>query len=104
MKQIQNLTEFEKNKLKAIAKYNKEHFFSDEFFNIVKNELKTNLEAAYVLVEKTRGNHYLEILKITKKRKIEYPTHLRKPRTKIVRQLRQSYPRDQSNPLVDPPV
>lgn len=101
MKQIQNLNEFEKKELKSIANYNKEHFFSDKFFNIVENELKTNLKSAYASVKKTRGKHYLEILKLTKNQKIEYPMYRRQPRTKIVRQLRQSYPIDPSNPLQD---
>jgi len=104
MKQIQNLTEFEKNKLKDIAKYNKEHFFSDKFFNVVKNELKNNLETAYELLKKNQGIHYLEMLKIAKKRKIAYSAPLRKAKTKLVRQLRQSYPSNLTNPAADPPV
>ena len=104
MKLIQNLNESEKKELKSIANYNREHFFSDKFFNMVENELKINLNSAYALVKKTRGKHYLEILRLTKNQKIEYPVYSRRPRTKIIRQLRQSSRVDQSNPRVDPSV
>jgi hypothetical protein len=35
----------------AIAEYNKKHFFSQEFFDIVINELKTNLKSAFTEIE-----------------------------------------------------
>ena len=35
----------------AIAEYNKKHFFSQEFFDIVVNELKTNLKSAFTELE-----------------------------------------------------
>jgi len=34
-------------KAQAIANYNKQHFFSQEFFDLVTNELKTNLTSAF---------------------------------------------------------
>ena len=35
----------------AIAEYNKKHFFSQEFFDLVVNELKTNLKSAFTELE-----------------------------------------------------
>jgi hypothetical protein len=40
----------------AIADYNQQHFFSDEFFNLVVSELTANLTTALVDVEFTK-NH-----------------------------------------------
>jgi hypothetical protein len=104
MKQIQNLTASEKKELKIIANYNKEHFFSDNFFNLVQSELKTNLEHACEAVKRTKGKYYLEFLKFLKKQQVEFPLELRLEKTRLVRRLRQSYPHDRSNPATDPVV
>lgn len=40
----------------AIAEYNRQHFFSQDFFNQVVNELKINLQSAFV--ELKNGNNY----------------------------------------------
>ena len=41
---------------RAIAEYNRQHFFSQQFFNLVVNELKTNLESAFN--ELSQCTHY----------------------------------------------
>jgi hypothetical protein len=108
MKKIQNLQGQElenfRGGIKQIAEFNKMHFFSDKFFNIVTSELKNNINSAYNQITKTQGKHYLEFLKLIKKQKIEYPRHIRQVETKFLRQLRQSCQSDQSNPPADPPV
>ena len=38
-----------------IANYNKQHFFSKEFFNLVSNELETNLTTAFTELENTNA-------------------------------------------------
>jgi hypothetical protein len=44
----------------AIADYNKQHFFSDKFFNQLTGELKTNLCNAFVEIKNcNRSKHYL---------------------------------------------
>jgi hypothetical protein len=57
MRQIANWTPEERDKKMAqaqdIADYNKQHFFSQEFFNLVTNELKTNLTTAFAELEQT---------------------------------------------------
>ena len=57
MRQIANWTpQVRKQKMakaQAIADYNKKHFFSDKFFNLVNNELETNLTNALVELENT---------------------------------------------------
>lgn len=108
MKKIQNLQgeellTFSQN-VKKIAEFNKKHFFSDEFFNAVESELKDNLMQACKLVKKTQGKHYLKILASAKKHNLKHQLKDRKERTLLLRQLRQSYQLDQSNPQEDPPA
>ena len=40
-------------KIKEITNYNKQHFFSDQFFNLIINELKYNLQYAFATLEDT---------------------------------------------------
>jgi hypothetical protein len=108
MVKIQNLQgseleEFSQG-IKDIANFNKKHFFSNEFFNTVKNELQHNLQVAYEQVKKTKGKHYLEILKTVKKHELLHLFQLRHERTQLIRQLRQSSRVGQSNPQIDPSV
>jgi hypothetical protein len=108
MVKIQNLQgseleEFSQG-IKDIANFNKKHFFSNEFFNTVKNELQHNLQVAYEQVKKTKGKHYLEILKTVKKHGLVHLFQLRRERTQLIRQLRQSCQDDLSNPQEDPAV
>lgn len=60
MKQIANwgpwIREQKLAQARAIADYNKKHFFSKEFFNRVVDELKTNLQLAFE--EQRNGNNY----------------------------------------------
>jgi len=59
MKQISNWTADEMHtntlELQKIADYNKQHFFSAEFYNQVVSELKTNLTAAFTKYESTKN-------------------------------------------------
>jgi hypothetical protein len=107
MTQIQNLQGQEREdffqQIKSIAEFNKRHFFSDAFFDQVKNELKDNLNLAMQQVAKSQGKHYLEWLKILKKNKILDSLKVSRASMSFkLRQLRQSCPRDQSNPQSDP--
>ena len=105
MKQIQNLQgsalEIFSKSIKEIADYNKKHFFSNEFFNIIESELQCNLNLAYSLVKYTRGKHYLELIKRFKKEKIVDRIHLRQEKTLFIRQLRQSCQGDRSSLQAD---
>jgi hypothetical protein len=40
-------------KIKEITNYNKQHFFSERFFNLIINELKHNLTVAFTEIEET---------------------------------------------------
>ena len=109
MTQIQNLQGQEREdffqQIKSIAEFNKRHFFSDAFFDQVKNELKDNLDLAMQQVAKSRGKHYLEWLKILKKNKISNTVKVyRASMISNLRQLRQSCPRDRSSPQADQSV
>jgi len=108
MQQIQNLqgqelVNFQMN-IKQIAEFNKKHFFSDEFFNVVKDELKTNLVLAYDQIKKSRGKHYMALLKIIKKQKLLGQMRSRPVHSKFIRQLRLSCQLGQSSPRIDPLV
>jgi len=49
------------NQIKAIVAYNKQHFFSSVFFNLVINELETNLTAGFEELENTNTSRtYIE--------------------------------------------
>jgi len=106
MTQIQNLQGQEREdffqEMKSIAEFNKKHFFSDAFFNQVKNELKNNLNLAAQQVTKSRGKHYLKWLTLMKNNKmLDIIRGKRKIATLHLRQLRQSYRFDQSSPPTD---
>jgi hypothetical protein len=71
MKQITNWTKEEKqykmHLLQEIAEYNKQHFFSINFFNQILNELKENLTSAFTLFNSIKssnqwGNQWNEYL------------------------------------------
>ena len=109
MKQIENLQGQAREdcfrQIKSIAEFNKKHFFSDDFFEQVKNELKDNLNLAMQQVTKSRGKNYLTWLGILKKEKmLDMARGYRKMTTMLLKQLRQSYQRDRSNPAADPSV
>jgi hypothetical protein len=70
MKKIQQLKPVEQallaGRINQIADYNRKHFFSEEFFSLIEQELKTNLENAVSRVWKTQGQNYLKALAILK--------------------------------------
>ena len=94
MKQIQNLHDREYEDLiqeiKSIALFNQNHFFSDKFFDIVKDELVRNLDSALCQVAKTQGKTYLEYLSVLKKHQAIGLLELRAEKTQFLRQLRQA--------------
>jgi hypothetical protein len=109
MKQIENLQGQAREdffrEIKYIAEFNKKHFFSNEFFDQVKNELKHNLNLAMQQVAKSRGKNYLTWLNILKKNKMLHMTRgSRKMIVTHLRQLRLSYPHDLSSHQEDPLV
>lgn len=109
MKQIENLQGQDRKdffkKIKSIAEFNKKHFFSNDFFNQVENELKDNLKSAMQQVIKSRGKHYLKWVTLLKKNNmLDMVRPLRTLAVGNLRQLRQSCQLDPSNPQEDPPV
>jgi hypothetical protein len=109
MKQIENLQGQDREdffqEIKSIAEFNKKHFFSDEFFNQIKDELKNNLNSAMQQVTKSQGKIYLSWLKLLKKNNmLDMGRAVRNVATLHLKQLRQSYPHVRSNPQTDPPA
>jgi hypothetical protein len=58
MKQIQNLSPDEWQKIKCIAEHNQRHFFSEEFINQVTKELTHNLNQAVDFCIENAGDNY----------------------------------------------
>ena len=71
MTQIENLSGTQKKhmliQLKKIAMYNKQHFFSDKFFNQLQSELIENLNTAVSQIKNTRGQKYFTRKKLVRK-------------------------------------
>jgi hypothetical protein len=97
MTQIKNLSETQKKhvliQLKKIAMHNKQHFFSDKFFNQIQSELVENLNTAVDQIKNTRGHQYFTRKKLVKKF-INWSTDSRKIAkslaiAKVLRRLRQ---------------
>lgn len=66
------------NKLNQIADYNRQHFFSNNFFNLLVSELKSNLQTAFDQLEDTNtGKNFIEIRKLYTKLPEEILTPLR---------------------------
>lgn len=106
MKQIQTLQGQEledfSQAIKSVAEFNKKYFFSDEFFNVLKTELKSNLDSAVQKVKKSQGKNYLNFLKLLKQYNVCDQISQRQEKTLLLRQLRQSCPTDLPNPQEDP--
>jgi hypothetical protein len=101
--QGQELEDFS-HAMASIAEFNKKHFFSNEFFNCVQNELKDNLCTARMQVSTSRGKHFLEISRLIKQYKSINQMTFRQEKILLLKQLRQSYLSDPSNPAADPVV
>lgn len=79
MKQIANWDQDTRDKKLAraaeIAEYNRQHFFSNNFFNLVVNELETNLSQAFLkLQEQNTSQHWFDnIVPYTWKHFLQFP-------------------------------
>jgi len=108
MKQIQQLQGQEledfSQSIKEIANFNKNYFFSDTFFNLVKSELKSNLDLARLTIKHSQGKYYLEILRLLKKLNLIDQMPQRREKTQFLRQLRQSCRGSQTSHQEDPPA
>lgn len=64
MQSIAELSDKEKQKLfvslHSVCEYNKQRFFSDEFFNQITEEFLTNFEHAFLWIQKTDSHQYYE--------------------------------------------
>lgn len=97
MQKIENLSPHQKQnlltQLQSIAAYNKNYFFSEQFFNLVHKELADNLNSAIDQVKITRGQHYLAKKAIIKKFVPPEQDPVKKLKkltlAKVLRQLRQ---------------
>jgi hypothetical protein len=80
-------------KLKKITEYNRQHFFSKEFFDFVVDELKQNLETGLTELETTNTSHrYLslrkELLKNPTCKKILTQNNLHRTRSDMLKALK----------------
>ena len=67
MQQIQSLDDQDWKKIQQIADYNKQHFFSEEFINLVKEELTYNFSQAIDFCLENRGDFYWQSRKLIRK-------------------------------------
>ena len=108
MKKIQSLSDSKQQEfdraIKDIANYNKKHFFSKQFADMLQAELKDNLRKANVVVSQTQSRHWLTLSKEIKRQRIPFPKEIRRLRTQVARRLRQSCQGDRSNLPEDPAV
>ena len=76
MQKIQQLTGHERDvflkEIRKIAQFNKRHFFSEQFHQMVETELKTNLNQAYKELGRPRGKFYF---KTRRQLRQQYPDH-----------------------------
>ena len=70
MQNIQQLTELDWKKINKIAKFNKQHFFSEDFINQVTNELQENLNGAIQFCLDNRFDTHWRWRKIKRKTKL----------------------------------
>jgi hypothetical protein len=91
MKQIQCLTPSHWQEINAIINYNQQHFFSQDFFNQVTNELTHNLNTAVEFCLENRGRTWWQIRKYLRSLRM-LPPHAKsngaKEIVKVVRSLR----------------
>lgn len=104
MKQIQNLTCHDWQKIQCIADHNQRHFFSSEFMDQVTNELTQNLQQAVDFCMEHRGENYWQWRKITRrlgmvKRFKNLKSDLAQRTIKELRQHRLSRSRNNSGPI-----
>ena len=98
MKRLSDLPIEQKNQillaLTEIANYNKNHFFSNNFFNLVQAELTNNLNSAISQVKKTHGNLYKLARKLHKKHRRFETTPCRQARAieiaKVLKKLKRN--------------
>jgi hypothetical protein len=67
MRQIQNLTEDDWQKIKCIADQNQQHFFSDKLMNQITAELKQNLDQALNFCIENSGDNYWKYRKLIRR-------------------------------------
>ena len=93
MRRIESLSPEQKQhmlgQLKKITKYNKDHFFSNKFFDQIQNELAENLNQAIAQVKITQGRYFLLSKKIIKRHRRLQNRQLNYVVSSILRKLRQ---------------
>jgi len=67
MQQIKNLSKLDWQEINEIAAHNRSRFFSEDFANQIRNELKSNLEPAVEFCMNNRGNLWWESRKTARK-------------------------------------
>jgi len=99
MQQVQQLTASDWKKINEIAKFNKQHFFSEEFINQVSNELQENLSSAIQFCLDNQFDTYWRWRKIRRRNKLLGPqskSDIAKNRIRAIRKHRLR--RSQNNP------
>ncbi len=95
MKKISNLTQNEKNelfcKMHLIAEENKKWFFSNDFFNLIKTELKTNLQHSLSVLDNPKNQTAKELWLVYRSNRL-YKKYLKKNAKHRSDQIVSEYP------------
>lgn len=73
MEKIKSMSNKDLEQLYKIARYNQQHFFSNEFFEIVKTELVNNLKVAFNQLEDSVGVKYTAIDRELRSQNLQHP-------------------------------
>jgi hypothetical protein len=73
MEKIKSMSDKDLEQLYKIARYNQQHFFSNEFFEIVKTELVNNLKVAFDQLTSSVGVKYTAIDRELRKQNLQHP-------------------------------
>lgn len=100
MKQIQNLTESQWQEVNSIVLHNQQHFFSQDFFNQVSDELDHNLNKAIEFCLEHRGQTWWQVRKYFRKQRMLSPFAKHETKKEAVRILRSMRSRNGTSPAV----
>jgi hypothetical protein len=73
MEKIKSMSDKDLEQLYKIARYNQQHFFSNEFFEIVKTELVNNLKVAFDQLTSSVGVKYTAINQELREQNLQHP-------------------------------
>lgn len=101
MQQIKNLSESQWQEINEIAAHNRSQFFSEDFTNQVRDELKFNLAPAVEFCMNNRGNLWWESRKTARRNGLgKFLSHDLKAKNTIMELRKQRLSRNRTGPII----